>query len=35
MLAIRLPEEIEARLTALAKSSRRAKSFYVQQAIIN
>ena len=34
MLAIRLPEEIETRLAALAKATGRTKSFYVRQAIL-
>jgi RHH-type rel operon transcriptional repressor/antitoxin RelB len=34
MLAIRLPEEIEKRLDALAKETGRTKSFYVRQAIL-
>jgi len=34
MLAIRLPEEIEKRLDALAKETGRTKSFYVRQAIV-
>jgi RHH-type rel operon transcriptional repressor/antitoxin RelB len=34
MLAIRLPEEIEQRLDALAKETGRTKTFYVRQAII-
>jgi RHH-type rel operon transcriptional repressor/antitoxin RelB len=34
MLAIRLPEEIETRLDALAKATGRSKSFYVREAII-
>ena len=33
MLAIRLPEEIEKRLDALAKATGRTKSFYVREAI--
>ena len=34
MLAIRLPKEIEKRLSALAKKTGRSKSFYVREAII-
>lgn len=34
MLAIRLPEEIEARLENLAKRTGRSKSFYARQAIL-
>ncbi|MDR3554038.1 MAG: DUF6290 family protein [Syntrophobacteraceae bacterium] len=34
MLAIRLPEEIEKRLEALAKATGRSKTFYVRQAIL-
>jgi RHH-type rel operon transcriptional repressor/antitoxin RelB len=34
MLAIRLPEDIEKRLDALAKESGRSKSFYARQAIL-
>ena len=34
MLAIRLPEEIENRLTALAKKTGRTKTFYAKQAIL-
>ena len=34
MLAIRLPEEIEKRLDALAKSTGRTKSFYAREAIL-
>jgi RHH-type transcriptional regulator, rel operon repressor / antitoxin RelB len=34
MLAIRLPEEIEKRLDALAKATGRSKSFYARQAIL-
>lgn len=34
MLAIRLPEDIEKRLDALAKSTGRSKSFYARQAIL-
>ena len=34
MLAIRLPEEIEKRLDALAKKTGRTKSFYARQAIL-
>ena len=33
MLAVRLPEEIEARLTALAERTGRSKSFYVREAV--
>ncbi len=34
MLAIRLPEEIEARLDNLAKRTGRSKSFYAREAIL-
>lgn len=34
MLAIRLPEEIEERLTALAKATGRTKTFHVRKAIL-
>ena len=34
MLALRLPEEIEARLDALAKSTGRTKSYYARKAIL-
>ena len=34
MLAIRLPEEIEARLDALAKRTGRSKTFYAREAIL-
>ncbi|MBW1671842.1 MAG: TraY domain-containing protein [Deltaproteobacteria bacterium] len=34
MLALRLPEVIERRLTALAKRTGRAKSFYAREAIL-
>jgi RHH-type rel operon transcriptional repressor/antitoxin RelB len=34
MLAIRLPEEIENRLEALAKQTGRTKSFYAREAIL-
>ena len=34
MLAIRLPEEIEKRLDALAKETGRTKSYYARQAIL-
>lgn len=34
MLAIRLPEEIEKRLTDLAKRTGRSKSFYVREALL-
>ena len=33
MLATRLPEEIEARLRALAERTGRSKSFYVREAV--
>lgn len=35
MLAVRLPENIEARLSELAKQTHRSKSFYVKQALID
>jgi RHH-type rel operon transcriptional repressor/antitoxin RelB len=35
MLAIRLPQEIEARLDSLAKQTGRAKTFYVREAILD
>ena len=34
MLAIRLPEEIESRLTALASWTGRSKTFYAREAIL-
>lgn len=34
MLAVRLPEAIEDRLTALAKATGRTKTFYVREAIL-
>lgn len=34
MLAIRLPEEIERRLAALAKRTGRTKTFYAKEAIL-
>ncbi|MCX8049226.1 MAG: DUF6290 family protein [Methylohalobius sp.] len=34
MLAIRLPPDIEQRLTALAKATGRSKAFYVRQALL-
>jgi RHH-type rel operon transcriptional repressor/antitoxin RelB len=34
MLAIRLPEDIEKRLEALAKETGRTKTFYVREAIL-
>ena len=34
MLALRLPEDLEARLDALAKKTGRTKSFYAREAII-
>jgi RHH-type rel operon transcriptional repressor/antitoxin RelB len=33
MLAIRLPEELEARLEALAKATGRSKTYYAREAI--
>ena len=33
MLAVRLPEELEQRLTSLSKQTGRPKSFYVRQAL--
>ena len=35
MLAIRLPENIEARLVALATKTGRTKTFYAREAILN
>jgi RHH-type transcriptional regulator, rel operon repressor / antitoxin RelB len=35
MLALRLPKEIEDRLTALAKATGRTKSYYARRAILN
>lgn len=35
MLAVRLPEVLEERLSDLAKQTHRAKSYYVKQAIQN
>lgn len=34
MLAVRLPSEIEARLTTLAKVTGRPKSYYVREALV-
>ena len=34
MLAVRLPEDIEARLDSLAKRTGRTKTFYVREAIL-
>lgn len=34
MLALRLPEDIEKRLDALAKATGRSKSFYAREAIL-
>jgi RHH-type rel operon transcriptional repressor/antitoxin RelB len=34
MFAIRLPPEIKARLEALAKSTGRTKSYYIQEALL-
>lgn len=34
MLTVRLPEEVEARLHALAKATGRSKSYYARQAIV-
>lgn len=34
MLALRLPEEIESRLDALAKATGRTKSYYAKEAIL-
>jgi RHH-type transcriptional regulator, rel operon repressor / antitoxin RelB len=34
MLAIRLPDEVEARLDALAKTTGRTKTFYAREAIL-
>lgn len=34
MLAIRLPQEVEARLEALAKATGRTKTFYAKEAIL-
>ena len=34
MLAIRLPEDIERRLTALAQATGRTKTFYAREAIV-
>ena len=33
MLAVRLPEQLESRLTSLAKSTHRSKSYYVQRSL--
>ena len=35
MLAIRLPEEIEDRLSSLAKATGRTKTFYAREAILH
>ncbi len=34
MIAVRLPDEIEARLDALARATGRTKTFYVREAIV-
>lgn len=34
MLAVRLPDELEARLQALAERTGRSRSFYVRQAVL-
>jgi RHH-type transcriptional regulator, rel operon repressor / antitoxin RelB len=34
MLAVRLPEDLDSRLSALAKATGRTKSFYVREALI-
>ena len=34
MLALRLPEDLEARLEALAKKTGRTKSFYAREALV-
>jgi RHH-type transcriptional regulator, rel operon repressor / antitoxin RelB len=34
MLAIRLPQEVEARLDSLAKKTGRTKTFYVREAVL-
>jgi len=34
MIAVRLPDEIEKRLAALARSTGRTKTFYVREAIL-
>jgi RHH-type rel operon transcriptional repressor/antitoxin RelB len=34
MLAVRLPQELESRLTSLANATGRTKTFYVREAII-
>lgn len=34
MLSVRLPEELEQRLEALAKATGRSKTYYVRQALI-
>lgn len=34
MLAIRLPADVESRLEALAKATRRSKTFYAREAIL-
>ncbi len=33
MLSVRLPKSLESRLTALAKATKRPKSFYVREAL--
>ena len=35
MISIRLPEEMETRITNLAKSTQRSKSFFVKEALSN
>ncbi|MCF6244057.1 MAG: ribbon-helix-helix domain-containing protein [Sulfurovum sp.] len=35
MISVRLPEEMEARINNLAKSTQRSKSFFVKEALTN
>lgn len=35
MLSVRLPEDIEKRLTTLAETTGRSKSYYLREAILN
>ncbi|HOD71608.1 MAG TPA: ribbon-helix-helix domain-containing protein [Deltaproteobacteria bacterium] len=35
MLSVRLPKELEDRLTALAETTKRSKTFYIREAIEN
>jgi len=35
MISVRLPEEMEARINNLAKSTQRSKSFFIKEALTN